>query len=52
MLNTPIEIFTNTVGGIELIFMILQQLVWVGLLFVGVKHVYQAGIHQLEINGG
>ncbi|NSW51715.1 MAG: ABC-2 family transporter protein [Anaerolineae bacterium] len=52
MLNTPIEIFTNIVGGAELTFMVLQQLVWVGLLYVGVKRVYRAGIHQLEINGG
>lgn len=52
MLNTPIEIFTNSIPSNQALSLILTQLIWAVVLFVSTTVVYQLGIRRLVISGG
>jgi len=52
MMNTPIEIFTNSVATNEVLSLIFLQIIWAALLYIITIIVYKAGIRRLVLMGG
>jgi ABC-2 type transport system permease protein len=52
MVNTPLQLFLGTLAGEEIVWAMLNQLIWAALLLAAAHLVLSRGVRRLVIQGG
>lgn len=49
---TPINIYLGKTTGVEIIWLVIKQLIWLGILYVIAKRFFNYAVKKVTINGG